>query len=70
MEFFRSAWRIYSGTHLKHKKISLLRGKTIEVFSSSETDPETLIEVDGEQLGSVPAAFSITPRVLPVKCFL
>lgn len=69
-EFFSNAWRLYTGSHLSHKKISLVRGKRIDVTPDQSQDGETLIEIDGEQLGRAPANFEITPRVLPVKCLL
>lgn len=67
-EFCLNAWRIYSGTHLKHPKISLIRGKKVEVEPIDEED--ALIEVDGEQLCSAPATFEIVPRIFPIKAYL
>ncbi|MFW6159774.1 MAG: diacylglycerol/lipid kinase family protein [Acidobacteriota bacterium] len=65
-EFLRNVWRIYLGTHLTHPKISLLRAKCIEVLPAIPNE-EVLIEVDGEQVGSLPAYFEIIPRTLLVK---
>jgi len=67
-EFCLNAWRIYSGTHLKHPKISFIRGKKVEVEPIDEED--ALIEVDGEQLCSAPATFEIVPRIFPIKAYL
>lgn len=64
-EFFRNVWKIYLGTHLSHPKISLIRGKRIEVLPCEE-EKEVLIEVDGEQLGMLPATFEIIPRCFNV----
>ncbi len=66
MEFFRNVWKIYSGSHLSHPKISLIRGKRIEA-SGADEDKEVLIEVDGEQVGTLPAIFEIVPRSILVK---
>lgn len=66
MEFFRNVWKIYTGTHLSHPKISLIRGRTIEA-SAAEGEKEVLIEVDGEQVGTLPATFEIVPQNILVK---
>ncbi|MBE0460946.1 MAG: diacylglycerol kinase family lipid kinase [Candidatus Aminicenantes bacterium] len=65
-EFFKNAWRIYSGTHLFHPKVSLIRGKKIEA-SPHNKDEYILIEIDGEQLGRLPATFEIIPKTFLVK---
>ena len=65
-EFFRNVWKIYTGTHLSHPKISLIRGKTIEAYTE-EGEKEVLIELDGEQLGRLPAVFEIVNRSLLIK---
>lgn len=66
LEFFRNAWRIYTGSHLTHPKISLIRGKKIEAINEG-ADDDVLIEIDGEQLGKLPATFEIVPRNFLVK---
>lgn len=68
-EFFRNVFRIYTGTHLSHPKISLIRGQKIDVEPSLEEET-VLIEVDGEQVGSLPATFEIIPSHMLVKSFL
>ncbi len=67
-EFCLNAWRLYSGSHLKHAKISLIRGKKVEVEPIEGED--ALIEVDGEQLCSAPAIFEIVPKIFPIKAYL
>jgi diacylglycerol kinase family enzyme len=69
LEFFMNVWKIYSGTHLSHPKISLIRGKKIEAFSADK-EKEVLIEVDGEQVGTLPATFEIVPQNILVKGYL
>lgn len=66
LEFFRNVWRIYTGTHLSHPKISLIRGKKIEAYPE-EGEEDILIELDGEQLGKLPATFEIIARNFLVK---
>ncbi len=68
-EFFRNVYKIYTGTHLSHPKISLLRGKKIDV-NPAEQEEKVLIEVDGEQVGSLPATFEVIPTSLLVKSYL
>jgi len=68
-EFLRNVWKIYAGTHLSHPKISFIRGKKIEAFPE---DPEEniLIELDGEQVGKLPASFEIVPKSISVKGYV
>lgn len=66
LEFCRNVWRIYSGTHLSHPKIDLIRGRHIEVFPDAEEEQDVLIEVDGEQVGKVPVSFDIFPSTFSV----
>jgi diacylglycerol kinase (ATP) len=67
-EFCRHGWKIFFGKHLSHPKIQFIRGRTVEAFSSDQED--VLLELDGEQLGSLPAHFEILPRHLLVKGYV
>jgi diacylglycerol kinase family enzyme len=69
LEFFKNAWKIYTGAHLSHPKISLIRGRKIEAFSEDDKG-DVLIEIDGEQVGILPATFEIIPRSIQVKGYL
>jgi diacylglycerol kinase (ATP) len=68
-EFLRNVWRIYAGTHLSHPKISFLRGRKIEAIPE-DPDDNILIEVDGEQIGKLPATFEIVPQSFLIKGYL
>jgi YegS/Rv2252/BmrU family lipid kinase len=68
LEFCRHGWKIFLGTHLSHPKISLIRGKRIEALTLEEG--EVLLELDGEQLGLLPATFEILPRHFPIKGYV
>jgi diacylglycerol kinase (ATP) len=68
LEFCRHGWKIFLGTHLSHPKISFIRGRDVEAFSPEEQD--VLLELDGEQLGGLPARFEILPRHLLVKGYV
>ncbi len=65
LEFLRNSLRVYRGTHLTHPKVSLTRCRTVQAIPV--TGQEVLIELDGEQLGRLPATFDLIPRHLQVK---
>jgi len=65
LEFCRHGWRVYMGSHLSLSKISLIQAKKIEALP--QADEEVLIELDGEQIGKLPAIFEIVPLNLLVK---
>jgi len=54
--------RIYRGTHLTHPKISMVRGREIEVSSRQRM----YLQADGEFLGEAPARFTALPSALSV----
>ncbi len=64
VEFCRHGWKVFLGTHLSHPKISLLRGQRIE--ARSDENENVLLELDGEQIGTLPAVFQIQPRQLSI----
>jgi len=70
LEFFRNVWRIYTGSHLSHPKISLIRGQKIEAYPAEAEEKDVLIELDGEQLGKLPAFFEIIHRNFLVKGYI
>jgi diacylglycerol kinase (ATP) len=63
LDFVTTFPKIYSGRHLSHPKIELLRGSTIEI----EADPPLPVVLDGEQPGTTPARFEIVPGALRVR---
>lgn len=54
---------IYTGEHLKMKKVESFRAKKIEADSSERV----LLDVDGEQPGMLPASFEILPGAIRMK---
>ena len=70
VEFLRTVRRLYSGTHLPHPRIDLVRCRSVEVASVFDLDQEVFIEVDGEQVGKIPARFEILPRCFSIKANL
>lgn len=61
-DFLRHGRRIYSGTHLDLEKVSWRRAKKLTASSSDRV----LIDMDGEQPGTLPASFEILPGALPL----
>jgi YegS/Rv2252/BmrU family lipid kinase len=68
MEFCRSGWRLMNGTHIRHSKVEVFRGRRVE--ADPEDDEPVLLDVDGDQLGTLPAVFEIVPHSLPVIGYL
>jgi len=67
-EFCSKGWRLMNGSHLKLRKVRHFRAKRIEA-EPDQSDP-ILLELDGEQLGTLPAVFELVPGGLPVKGYL
>jgi diacylglycerol kinase family enzyme len=62
-DFLTTAPKLYTGRHVGHPKVEVLRSTTVNVDA-----PERLpIEVEGEQIGTTPAAFEIVPGALRVR---
>ena len=68
LEFCRHGWKLINGSHVTHPKVTVVRGSTVEAYP--EDDEDVLLELDGEQLGRLPATFEIVPRNLLIKGFL
>jgi diacylglycerol kinase (ATP) len=67
-EFCRHGWKLMNGSHVTHPKVTVVRGRRIEAWP--EEGEEVLLELDGDQLGRLPATFEIVPRNLLIKGFL
>jgi diacylglycerol kinase (ATP) len=68
LEFCRHGWKLMNGSHVSHPKVTVVRGRKVEAWP--EDDEEVLLELDGEQLGRLPATFEVIPRNLLIKGFL
>ena len=63
VDFLTTAPKIYKGRHVGHPKVEVLRSAHVMVDA-----PERLpIEVEGEQVGTTPAAFEVVPGALRVR---
>ena len=68
LEFCRHGWKLMNGSHVTHPKVTVVRGRRVEAWP--EGDDEVMLELDGEQLGRLPATFEIVPGNLLIKGFL
>jgi diacylglycerol kinase (ATP) len=55
--------RLYRGTHLGHRKVTVLRARRVRV----EPERPLPLELDGELPGSTPATFEIAPGALRLR---
>ena len=55
--------KTYTGKHLPHPRLELLRGSVVTV----DADEPLPIELDGEQPGTTPARFEVVPRALRLR---
>jgi YegS/Rv2252/BmrU family lipid kinase len=67
-EFCRHGWKLMNGTHVTHPKVTVLKGRKVEAWP--EEGENVLLELDGDQLGRLPATFEIVPADLLIKGFL
>ena len=54
--------RLYSGSHIRHGKVEVLRGSRVAIRAESSLT----VEGDGDIRGSVPAMFEVLPKALRV----
>jgi diacylglycerol kinase (ATP) len=62
LEFVRAFPRVFTGTHITHPKVTMLRGRQVRL----ETDPPLPVLLDGEVCGLTPVEFTVEPGALPV----
>ena len=62
-DFLTTAPKLYSGRHVTHPKVDVVRASRVEV-DAAERLP---IEVEGEQVGTTPATFEVVPGALRVR---
>lgn len=64
-EFLRNSWKIFTGAHLNHPKTSLWKARCLEAQPAAEE--KVILELDGEEVGYLPASFEIIPSQLLIK---
>jgi diacylglycerol kinase (ATP) len=62
-DFVTTSPKLYSGGHVGHPRIDVLRSASVRV-EAAEPLP---IELDGEQVGVTPATFELVPRALRLR---
>jgi diacylglycerol kinase (ATP) len=67
-EFCRHGWKLMNGSHVTHPKVTVVKGRKVEAWPGE--GEKVLLELDGDQLGRLPAVFEIFPRNLLIKGFL
>jgi YegS/Rv2252/BmrU family lipid kinase len=63
LDFLTTAPKLYSGKHVAHPKVDVLRGSRVDVDAAVALPLET----DGEVLGTTPARFEIVPHAYRVR---
>jgi YegS/Rv2252/BmrU family lipid kinase len=63
VDFATTAPKLYKGGHISHPKVEVVRSARVRV-EGAEPLP---IELDGEQVGTTPAAFEVVPGALRVR---
>jgi YegS/Rv2252/BmrU family lipid kinase len=63
LDFATTAPRLYSGGHVRHPKVEVLRSGSV-VVDAAEPLP---LELDGEPVGTTPARFEVVPGALRVR---
>lgn len=57
----KPSW-LFEGKHIEHPKVSVRHGRRFRI----EADADTLVDLDGETIGRLPASIIVLPRSLPV----
>ena len=63
LDFVTTAPKLYTGRHVGHPKVDVLRGATVRVDAAVPLP----IEADGEVLGTTPARFDVLPQAYRVR---
>jgi diacylglycerol kinase (ATP) len=61
-QFVKTFPKVFSGKHVEHEAVTMLRGKQIEISSGRPFQ----VYADGEPVGHLPATFSVVPSALRV----
>ena len=63
LDFVTTSPKLYSGGHVHHPRVDVLRSRTVQV-DAAEPLP---LELDGEQVGTTPARFEVVPGALRLR---
>jgi diacylglycerol kinase family enzyme len=59
-QFVKTFPKVFSGKHVDHPAVTMLRGKEIEISAERPFQ----VYADGEPVGRLPATFSVVPAAL------
>lgn len=71
LSILANSYRVYLGTHLGMREVRHARARRVSaraVAKAEDDDGEVKLEVDGELVGRLPAAYEITRGALRVRC--
>ena len=63
LDFVTTAPKLYSGRHIGHPRVEVLRSATVAIDAAKRLP----IELEGEQVGTTPARFEVVPGALRVR---
>jgi YegS/Rv2252/BmrU family lipid kinase len=63
LDFVTTAPKLYSGRYVSHPRVEVLQGATVTI-DAAEPLP---LELEGEQVGTTPARFTVVPHALRVR---
>jgi diacylglycerol kinase (ATP) len=63
LDFVTTAPKLYSGKHVTHPRVEVLRSATVAVEAAKPLP----IELEGERVGTTPATFTVVPGALRVR---
>ena len=63
LDFITTSPKLYSGGHVHHPRVEVLRSSVVEVDAAVPLP----IELDGEQVGTTPARFEVAPGALKLR---
>src|SRR5581483_10715463 len=63
LDFVTTAPKLYSGGHVRHPKVEVLRSASVSVEAATSLP----LEVEGEPVGTTPARFEVVPGALRIR---
>ncbi len=66
-DVLRELGTIYTGEHVKNPRVKVMRGQRVIAAPLGGNDGPVLIELDGEQPGTLPATFTIMPGAIQLR---
>jgi len=64
-DFLWSFPRVFRGTHVSHRKVATMRGRSVEIAPAGDVPMD--VYADGERVGPLPARMESVPNALTVR---